>query len=200
MSGSDDRNEAQSSAYHRRASFSPGTTLTELFTGRSPPQPYPGPTVSAAQRARRVSISGASGNGIQPSSPFRRGSVSSINSSASNLDESAVDEEPGSPLGIAQSPFGRRMSFGARTMRDVRLPTRMTTQGSPAASPTASRGQWPDPVKAVPMAGHPGENPHHQRRPSASTMPLPVTALPATKQNYEDPLQERILKGDFYMD
>lgn len=193
MSGSNDRSEADASTYHRRASFSPGTTLTELFAGRAAPPPYPGPNVAVAQRARAMSISSPSTSGI---SAFRRGSVSSINSSASNLDESAVDEGEGSPTGMT-SPFARRMSFGARAMRDLRLPGRIGAQGNPAPSPTAARGTWPDNGKAnSPPLSEPGENPHHQRRPSVSTMPLPVSSI---KVN-EDPLQERILKGDFYMD
>lgn len=193
MSGSNERSDTDASTYHRRASFSPGTSLTELFTGRAVPPPYPGPNVAAAQRARAMSISGPSTSGI---SAFRRGSVSSTNSSASNLDESAVDEGEGSPTGVA-SPFTRRMSFGAKAMRDLRLPGRMGAQGSPATSPTAARGTWSDSGKSnPPPLSEPGENPHHQRRPSVSTMPLPVGSIKAS----DDPLQERILKGDFYMD
>jgi len=192
MSGSEDRSEAQSS-YHRRASFSPGTTLTELFTGRSAPPPYPAPNVAAAQRARALSLTGPATSGI---AAFRRGSVSSINSSASNLDENALDEEEASQTGM-RSPFARRMSFGARAMRDLRLPGRIGTQGSPASSPTTVKGTWSESTKTnSPPLPEPGENPHHQRRPSTSTMPLPVASLKAN----DDPLQERILKGDFYMD
>jgi len=166
--------------------------------------------VAAAQRARAMSTSGPSTSGL---SALRRGSVSSINSSASNLDENAVDEGEGSPTGMT-NPFTRRMSFGAKAMRDLRLPGRMGAQGSPGPSPTAARGEpnhrrvisivliissgtWPDDGKSnSPPLSEPGENPHHQRRPSVSTMPLPVSS---TKANY-DPMGERILKGDFYMD
>jgi len=191
MSGSEDRNEAQSSSCHRRASFSPGTTLTELFNGRQAPPPYPGPNVAAAHRARALSISGPVTGGI---TAFRRGSVSSINSSASNVDENAVEEAEASPTTIA-NPFARRMSFGARAMRDIRLPPRVGPQGGPAFSPTATRGTWSENTKTnSPPLPEPGEN--HQRRPSVSAMPLPVASL---KVNH-DPLQERILKGDFYMD
>jgi len=187
---SNDRNETDASTFHRRASFSPGTSLTELFTGRSVPPPYPGPNVAVAQRVRAMSVSGPATSGL---AALRRGSISSINSSASNVDEGAVEEGDGSPTGLA-SPFVRRMSFGARAMRDLRLPGRIGTQPSPAPSPTAARGIWPDNGKST--SAEPGENPHHQRRPSVSTMPLPVNALKAN----DDPLQERILKGDFYMD
>ena len=60
---------------------------------------------------------------------------------------------------------------------------------------------WPDSGKITPppLGPNPGENPHHQRRQSVSTMPLPVSTMPAAK-DVHDPLQERILKGDFYMD
>jgi len=191
MSGPNERSDTDASTYHRRASFSPGTTLTELFTGRAvPPPPYPGPNVAAAQRARAMSISGSSTSGL---SALRRGSVSSINSSASNFDENAVDEGEGSPTGMT-NPFTRRMSFGAKAMRELRLPGRMGSQGSPVPSPTAAKGTWSDNGKS--NSPPPGENPHHQRRPSVSTMPLPVSS---TRAN-DDPLQERILKGDFYMD
>lgn len=195
MSASDDRNDAQNIPHYRRASFSPGTSLSELFTGRSAPVPYPGPNAAAAQRNRRVSISGTSPTGGQPMSSLRRGSVSSISSSASGLDEGAIDEVDSVPA----NPFVRRMSFGARALRDFRMPvSRISQPHSPVSSPSVRGGQWIEPPKSnSPPLPHPGENPHHQRRPSLSTMPLPVTV---TKQALEDPLQERILKGDFYMD
>lgn len=122
---SDDGSNIQSAAYGRRASFSPGSTLTELFSGRAPPQPYPGPNANnPTQRSRRMSVSGIPGTSTSqmPSNySLRRGSVSSISSSASNLDENALDDDNGSPT-MPTSPFARRMSFGARALRDVRIP------------------------------------------------------------------------------
>lgn len=196
MSASDDRNDIQATPHYRRASFSPGTTLSELFTGRSAPVPYPGPNVAAAQRNRRVSISSSSPTTASSIPSFRRGSVSSISSSASGFDENAIDEEDPS---IPSSPFARRMSFGARALRDFRMPvSRISQPQSPVTTPSARSGQWIEPPKSIsPPLSQPGDNPHHQRRPSVSTMPLPVNT---TKHALEDPLQERILKGDFYMD
>jgi len=193
MSASDDRNDIQIPPHYRRASFSPGTTLSELFTGRSAPAPYPGPNVAASQRNRRVSISSGSPPTASSISSFRRGSVSSISSTASAFDENAIDEE------IPSSPFARRMSFGARALRDFRMPvSRISQPQSPVATPSARSGQWMESPKSIsPPLSQPGDNPHHQRRPSVSTMPLPVNT---TKHTLEDPLQERILKGDFYMD
>ena len=122
----------------RRASFAPGQKLTDLF-GLSPPannpsvpSAYPGPIAAAAanaqaQQRRRMSIStlGLSGSPTQ-TSPFgamrpRRGSVSSA-SEAASVNENAIDEtgEAGPPSSAGSSPFARRLSFGARAMRDVR--------------------------------------------------------------------------------
>lgn len=116
----------------RRASFSAGQTLADLFrsTPRSPPHPsgtsaYPGPITSAAAQAqsRRLSVTtiGLSGSPNQ-TSPFgslrsRRGSISSAHS----IDESAVEDPVGGDSAQSSSPntpFARRMSFGARALRD----------------------------------------------------------------------------------
>lgn len=135
MATSDDRNDTQTAPHYRRASFSPGTTLSELFTGRSAPVPYPGPNVAAAQRNRRVSISTGSPSTASSISSFRRGSVSSISSSASGFEEAAI-EEGDSP--IPSSPFARRMSFGARALRDFRMPvSRVSQPQSPVTTPSA---------------------------------------------------------------
>ena len=124
------------SPIHNRRSSIAGQTLADLFgTGRSntqrtsmdngannSPPSYPGPISQAAAQAhaRRVSITT-----MQPSyRGLRRDSISSANSGS--FDESAVEDdaaprEPGTgttpitPFGI-----GRRMSFGAKALRDVR--------------------------------------------------------------------------------
>jgi len=112
------------------------------------------------------------------------------------MDENNVEEDNGSPTSLG--PFARRMSWGARNLRDVRIPGRGAFQ-----SPGVGRENNRSGGQSPPLQAQPGDNPHHQRRPSVSTMPLPVGNLPAAlpvKQPHDDPLQERILKGDFYMD
>lgn len=134
----------------RRGSLGPGT-LADFFTnGRVPTttSAYPGPISTAAAahaNRRRMSMSNATGTSPpgQASMSMRRGSISSVSSASSVVDESAV-EEGDSPTGLGSSPFARRLSFGARAMRDVRV-----QQGRPfpvsagATSPTVIRGLPP---------------------------------------------------------
>ena len=121
----------------RRGSLLPTQKLTELFGKSSATngsaagvQTYPGSIAAAAanaqaQQRRRMSIStlGLSGSPTQ-TSPFtstrpRQESYSSngSGSGAPSVDENAIEEgEGGHP---SSSPFARRMSFGARALRDV---------------------------------------------------------------------------------
>lgn len=124
----------------RRASFSPGQKLSELF-GRSPtnsngPTLYPSPIATAAanaqaQQRRRMSITslGLSGT-LTPSSTFSQARVRQDSlSSGSSIDENAVDDSEAAPNGSPTSPFARRMSFGARALRDVKTGTGVGNNG-----------------------------------------------------------------------
>lgn len=120
----------------RRASFSAGQKLSELF-GRSPPNnngtsAYPGPIATAAanaqaQQRRRTSIAslGLSGSPTQTSALAglrnRQGSGSS-SSPTTSVNENAIEESDTEPNASPTSPsaFVRRMSFGARALRDVK--------------------------------------------------------------------------------
>jgi len=124
----------------RRSSFA-GQTFADLFgtsrprqavdaANNSPPnQPYTGPISQAAAQAqrRRMSLTtlGLSGSPEGAGSRFnshrgRHDSISSANSGS--IDESAIEDEPmpRDPTTIPVTPFARRMSFGARALRDVR--------------------------------------------------------------------------------
>jgi hypothetical protein len=121
----------------RRASLAPGSSLTDLLSrpggsnARAASPPYTGPITTAAVNAqsnhrRRLSITtlGLSGSPNQ-TSPFgsrviRPGSLSSsVGSSSPNNEEAVDDSEVASPSTTA-GPFGRRLSFGAQALRDVR--------------------------------------------------------------------------------
>lgn len=120
---------------NRRASFSPGQKLSELF-GRSPPNSngtpaYPGPIATAAanaqaQQRRRTSIAslGMAGSPTQTSAftnmRNRQSSFGSGSSPSSSINESAVEEGDAEPNTSPTSQFARRMSFGAKALRDVR--------------------------------------------------------------------------------
>ncbi|KAK6529044.1 hypothetical protein TWF694_004264 [Orbilia ellipsospora] len=176
---SSDNSSSTSNFPQRRGS------ITEYFR---PPQPtaYPGPITTAAAQAnhrRRMSYSGGV-TGTSPPSWFggytgaRRGSISSVSSTTSSpIDtEAAIDDkasaEPPTPT---TGSFGRRLSFGARALRDVKRSMSFGTVGE-------------------------GE-PEHEYRSSMSSsaqqdMPPPPPPPSATPKHDEH--QERMLKGDFY--
>ncbi len=120
---------------NRRASFSPGQKLSELF-GRSPPNgngssAYPGPIATAAanaqaQQRRRTSIAslGLAGSPTQTSAftnmKNRQSSFGSGSSPSTSINENAIEEGDAEPNISPTSPFARRMSFGAKALRDVR--------------------------------------------------------------------------------
>jgi len=124
----------------RRSSFA-GQAFADLFGGgrnrasssastNSPPGQYSGPIVSAAVQAnqRRMSLTTSLGLGTSPpqgssglGGRSRGDSVSSSNNAS--IDESAVEDDPVS-AGANQpiATFGRRVSFGARALRDLNKP------------------------------------------------------------------------------
>lgn len=205
----------------RRASFSPGQALTNLF-GRSPTRAnttsgFPGPIATAAaanaqQHGRRMSIStlGLSGSPTQ-TSPFatgapRRESVSSAGAASANTDESAI-EDGDSPVTAPNSPLARRMSYGARALRDVR--------GGYGAGGNSVNGEgfnWSDSLRSrAQRASTASAMPPNNVASVAAPAPTEVTASNATATvvpprnmpkapPVPDHFQERILKGDFYMD
>ncbi|KAI9808284.1 MAG: hypothetical protein M1825_004741 [Sarcosagium campestre] len=236
---SDKNSPPPSPSYPRRASFSPGQTLSGMFS-RSPnatSPAFPGPITSAAasaQTRRRLSVStlGLSGSSPTQTSPFgptgasRRESTSSSNSGGI-IDESAIEEEgpEGASTGSIQStpttPFARRMSFGARALRDVRSGGgsaqagngRATSSTSKSSPPSAARARgegfnWSENLRSraertssVSGTGAAAAVASHQRSATTSSMPPPAQEVPAKQASrVPDAMQERILKGDFYMD
>jgi len=203
----------------RRGSFTQ-QTFTNIF-GRSnstsgPSAPFPGPITTAAvqDQRRRMSITTLGLSGTSPSnpSPFpfggRRGSVSTAGSDS--IDESAIDDDD-TGRSAPTTPFTRRMSFGAQAMRSVRAngssPSgegngfNWSEQLRSRAESTTQRTSFstsPTAVKTV------GTSPVHQRAKSISEMPAPPNTVPTAPARPErkkpDAFQERILKGDFYMD
>jgi len=264
---SNENSPPQSPTTARRASFAPGQTLSHLF-GRSPGNnngsvpTYPGPIAAAAANAsgaRRMSIStlGLSGSPTQ-TSPFgglrtRQDSYSTSGSGSpgTSVDESAI-EEGDNPNNTPTTPFARRMSFGARALRDVRagsgnfngrasVPfTSLTNPASSFSPPTkGARGlssspegqgesssskqgsnmlprrvgegfNWSDQLRSraqrsssinsgSPPIAPPAPHPEHVRAASVAAMEPPVKEI-LKAPKVPDAFQERILKGDFYMD
>ncbi|TKX22752.1 hypothetical protein C1H76_5069 [Elsinoe australis] len=216
---------------------------------------YPGPITSAAAQASRRRMSttaiGINGNSPQniPSSNVRRSdSVSSHNSGS--IDESAVEDGDLMSSGSPTTPFARRMSFGARALRDVRTGTgggggNQANGRSSFADTGVSTGTGSEQKKTIPPTTkargpssssdlprtqhHPELNHHngynwadsfrsraersssivstggspnigHTRAKSIATMQPPPVQPEPPKPMVPDHMQERILKGDFYMD
>ncbi|KAG9238588.1 hypothetical protein BJ875DRAFT_415996 [Amylocarpus encephaloides] len=255
----------------RRGSFTQ-QTFTSIFGGRSnsmsgnPTAPFPGPittaTGTAQDQRRRMSINtlGLSGTSPSQASPFpfgaRRASVSTAGSGS--IDENAIDDDDGPPASTPNTPFARRISFGAPALRraqpngrprseaavaahearggrvtppSAHSQTQASTQSKPRTAsdyPVSARSgaegngfNWSEQLRSraessVSQSQRPSfsTSPNtakpmgmHERTKSVSDMSAPPSAVPppahppprpARKQ--PDAFQERILKGDFYMD
>ncbi|KAF1996086.1 hypothetical protein P154DRAFT_324794 [Amniculicola lignicola CBS 123094] len=206
----------------RRASVT-GQTFHDLF-GRqgsvggqqSPTSPYPGPITTAAVNAQRrrlslttIGLSASPNQTPQFGHPRpRTESLSSANSGS--VDESPFEDDPPPSATSANSnpttPFARRLSFGARAMRDVRQSNGSmgNSNGRPSihkasSPPTAkSRGlssstsSFPSPLPIlVPPC------PSVQRSASSPSSVLPHTIAEHFKHRPDQPLDQQELTSIF---
>lgn len=176
-----------------------------------------GPNSVAAQARdsrRRLSVTtlGLSGTSGPTSAAtpfgFRRGSISTSNSDS--IDENAVDDELDAARTAPTTPFTRRMSYGASAMRSMR---------GGGTSPSDQGFNWSEQLRSRAESSVSGMRPTfgaasspprsgngtHDRAKSVSDMPAPPQQAAALKPKQSerpkpDHMQERILKGDFYMD
>jgi len=97
------------------------------------------------------------------------------------------------------------MSFGAQALR------RAQPNGSPGTNGEGGGFNWSEQLRSraessVSQSQRPNfaTKPMHERTKSVSEMPAPPSAVPAPApkpaRKQPDAFQERILKGDFYMD
>lgn len=229
---------AESPPRVRRSSFA-GETFANLFSGgrsgsisratsdyNGGQQSHngAGPITSAAAQAQRRRLSlttlGLSGSPGQ-ASPFgsynsRRDSYGTAGSDS--IDESAIEDDDGkTPLPTPATPFARRMSFGAKALRDVRTGN-AANGGGGGSPPNGNEGfNWSDNFRSraertSSIAGgtlfgnnNAGPSPpaglKHDRSKSVAVMEPPAREMPKPKEQVRpDHFQERILKGDFYMD
>lgn len=271
MSSSNESGSPPESSRPRRESFS-SQTFTNLF-GRTnstsgPTAPFPGPitTAVAQDQRRRMSISTIGLSGTSPAGPtpfnfgLRRGSVSTATSES--VDENAIEDEEG-PGRTPNTPFARRMSFGAQALRNARTGTSPGSGRTPSSNvpshtkngPSSGRVggatspkvqaqasmqskqktasdfpftrsgeegvfKWSEQLRSraestvssqqrpsfstSPSNGKALHAPAHERAKSINEIPAPPSTIPAPVQPRQvkkpDAFQERILKGDFYMD
>jgi hypothetical protein len=155
-----------------RGGGSPGTS------GRAPSYTTaPLPTIPAGPRSSR-SGSGSKGGAVTPPSQAKQASTQSKPRTASDYPVSA---RPGEGSGFSWSEQLR-----TRAESSVSQSQRPTFATSPAAAKTPQISM-------------------HERAKSVSEMPSPPTHVPAPapprpERKKPDAFQERILKGDFYMD
>lgn len=71
---------------------------------------------------------------------------------------------------------------------------------STGARPSVASYNAPSPPRAGSVAVPQNSLPHHDRAKSISEMPAPPAQAPKPRPQKPDAFQERILKGDFYMD
>ncbi|KAG9570534.1 hypothetical protein KCU86_g16684, partial [Aureobasidium melanogenum] len=239
MADQNDQSPPNSTYPQRRRSSFVGQAFSDMFnrssrpsesSGTSPPAQGPIATAAAEASRRRLSIStlgmGTSPNQGSPMSARMRGeSVSS-----STVDESAIDDEPSSAAPANSGPFARRVSFGARALKDMKGGSGSVPAGRPTATitipeeevvdgekktlaPTSSSlgrregFNWADNMRSRAERGSisgmsaspPTGGWTHARSKSIAVMDTPVRDNPKPV-NVPDQFQERILKGDFYMD
>lgn len=199
----------------RRASISQAAFSNLFQRGASMSQASSQPAAQNDQQRRRLSVTTLGLSGSAPNQPpsfgLRRSSMST-NSNSDSIDESAIEEDDmaSSNRTAPTTPFTRRMSFGGSAMRIYRngsspgndqqgfnwseqLRSRAESSVS-GARPTFSS-----------ISHSPPRNPiNHDRAKSVSDMPQPPLQASAVKPRQDRPkpdaFQERILKGDFYMD
>ncbi|KAL2270243.1 hypothetical protein VTJ83DRAFT_2427 [Remersonia thermophila] len=213
-------------SHQRRGSLGTASAFTTLFRHNSVSQissaPFPTPLAAAAAATdprRRLSVTtlGLSGTGTSPTTPSALLRRASLSTSSDSFDENAVDDDDASRAAPPGNPFTRRMSFGAPSA------TRPGARGSISPSATDQGFNWSDRLRSraesittsarpsfsfstglgtsPPRAGPapPMPAPRRDRAVSVSDMPAPPAQAPKPRAK-PDPFQERILKGDFYMD
>ncbi|CRK15823.1 hypothetical protein BN1723_013306 [Verticillium longisporum] len=206
---------------HRRRGSVTQQALAGLFRSNSTSVGQNYQNSEAQRRRLSVATTGIGLAGTSPTNPspftgFRRGSMST---NSDSFDENAIDEEE-VVRAPPTTPFARRMSFGAPAMRNVR-----PGGGSPSA-PNDQGFNWSEQLKSRAESSVQGPRPSfsfgstastspprgngnamHDRAKSVSDMPAPPAQAAAMKPKAPEPqrkkpdaFQERILKGDFYMD
>lgn len=229
MSSNGNTAVADGSPRPRRGSFTT-QTFGNIFgrsnstSGSPPTAPFPGSVTIAAgqeQNRRRMSISTLGLSGTSPPispSLCRRSSISTAGSDS--IDENAIDDEEGPARSNPTTPFVRRMSFGAQALMNARTSNGGT---SPNQQAEGTGFNWSEQLRSraessVSQSQRPSFSTSpsnkfssmHERSRSVSDMPSPPAAnIPAPQAQAQpakalrkqpDAFQERILKGDFYMD
>ncbi|KAF2710489.1 hypothetical protein K504DRAFT_333220, partial [Pleomassaria siparia CBS 279.74] len=199
----------------RRASVT-SQTFQDLFgrqnsiAGQQGTQAHPGPITTAAVNAQRRRLSlttiglSASPNQNLPFVQARPRTESLSSANSGSVDESPFEDDPPSSASASNpaTPFARRLSFGARALRDVRQSNgsigNSNGEGYNFAENLRSRAERTS-ISSVHPIHVAQAQAHHHRAKSVTIMEPPAREMPK-QAKVPDAMQERILKGDFYMD
>lgn len=202
-------------------------SLSNLFRSNSvsqaPVSAFPTPLTASAldNQRRRLSVTTFGLSGTSPTTPVSFLRRASLSTNSDSIDESAIEDDD-SVRTAPTTPFTRRMSLGAaQAMRGMRggispgtndqafnwseqLRSRAESTVSQAtARPSFSfaTGLSASPPRgAPPMPSSAAASSRHDRAKSVSDMPAPPAQSRPRAPQKPDHFQERILKGDFYMD
>ncbi|KAK4105918.1 hypothetical protein N658DRAFT_521024 [Parathielavia hyrcaniae] len=178
---------APPSAGNRRMSFG----AQPIRNARGPASP--GTNGMPPQPTRRASVA----RGSPPTPPLPSASAGSytwgkIASQASTSNQSRTPSDLCSP--------SARPDQGFNWSEQLRSRAESTVAAGPRASFSLASGLGGSPPRAAAPAPAP-VSPRHDRAKSFSDMPAPPAQAPKPRAPQKpDPFQERILKGDFYMD
>jgi len=218
---SDGTNNSQANGSANRRGSVTSVAFSSLFqrnnsTSAGSGQARDSATAAAARdHRRRLSITTLGLSSTSPPSAtsqfgLRRASVSTTTSDS--IDENAVDDEETAKT-MPNTPYTRHLSFGASAIRTMRpSPTspglndntyNWSEQLRSRAESTVAGSRHGFGASA--SSSPPRVSAHHNRTKSVSDMPAPPQQAAAMKPKQPerpkpDHFQERILKGDFYMD
>ncbi|KAL0468930.1 hypothetical protein QR685DRAFT_320213 [Neurospora intermedia] len=219
-SNSNQTNNDMARQQRRGSVTASSAALASLFRSNSitqgQPPNFPGTSAAINEQRRRLSITTLGLSGTSPSASFmRRASLSTNNSELA--EENAIDEDDSARTAPAV-PFGRRMSLGARGpwggvspgtneqgfnwSEQLRSRAESTVSGQRHSISSTSGLSGSPPGAGFRRPSPPVSIPQHDRAKSVSEMPAPPAQAPKARPvpQKPDPFQERILKGDFYMD
>ncbi|KAK3329778.1 hypothetical protein B0H66DRAFT_527157 [Apodospora peruviana] len=211
-----------STAFMRRGSLSTNSdsidesAVDDDDARTAPTTPFTRRMSFGAQAMRGVRAGTSPGNNGRPSPPLRRASTAVRGSPSSpplssatagnytwgKISQASTANQP--RAGSDMCPPSARSDQGFNWSDQLRSRAESTVTSGPRASFSFTSGLSSSPPRAGIGGGAgplPAVSPHHDRAKSVSDMPAPPASAPRARAPQKpDHIQERILKGDFYMD
>ncbi|KAM7205499.1 hypothetical protein V8F20_003083 [Naviculisporaceae sp. PSN 640] len=181
---------APTTPFNRRVSFGANQAMRSVRGGTSPGNGRPPPPL---RRASTAAYAGPSSPPL-PSPGLGNYTWGKVSSQASTASQPRTGSDMYTPSARSEQGFNWSEQLRSRAESTV-------AQGGPRASfsfASGLSGSPPRPSVSSASAGPPPGT--HDRAKSVSDMPAPPAQAPRARPQKPDPFQERILKGDFYMD